>query len=290
MLIGAAFFQKVPMLTNDQSINRSIVSRSLDACQTMRAIERGKGVRFRVSNFEIEDQQQKNYNCGDPTEKGGQIYELILNECFPDFRPTCLADFYAIKMPNKRRAFSASSSSDSDKNSVKNLPTTTNSVSFDLTRELIDKTTSNSGAISPRGAKISMTNTGSKPNLTSALSASSLIGVYGDKLGASLKNRNRRVSFGAIRAIPSNFETISPSGTISSNIDSNHGYLEPLVLAEMNQEETNSRIASNLANHQSKNINCSKKSDNDLILVDNAMDQYVDQMLKKTIDEVLVFD
>lgn len=252
VFIGGIFFQAPNVTTVSE---RQILSRSLDACQTLSALDRGKTVKFRV----VEN--------GD--DEKGQIYALVLEQCFPGFRPTCLEDFYNIQMPKKSKLFSICSS-DSTKNTTKDA---THSVSFDLTPKFEDNTLG-----SPNSSEISNFGT---TNLTSALSATNLLSGSGDKLSASLKNRGRRVSFGAIRAIPTNF--ISDGNIMAETSNSATScHLTPLVLAEMGRDDEES---SNLFKNALE-----KKTEDESILVDNATDEYVTQMLQKTIDEVLVID
>lgn len=249
IFIGGIFFQPSNVTA---VLPRQILSRSLDACQTLSALDRSKTVRFQV----IEE----------GNEEKGQIYALVLEQCFPGFRPTCLEDFYNIKAPKKSKIFSAYSS-----DSVTKIinEQTTHSVTFNLTPKL------NNNSI--KLSKSSASGIAISGNLTSALSASNLLNGLEDKLNVSFKNRERRVSFGVIRAIP----TIFTSDENPETTDSNSSHLTPLVLAKIDQDEMNYSLLKNISE---------KKVEDESVLVDNVTNEYVHKMLQQTMDEVLIID
>ncbi|KAI1725149.1 hypothetical protein Ddc_06437 [Ditylenchus destructor] len=225
IFIGEAFFNCPPGA-------RKINSRSLDAIQTLSAIQRIQSVRFKV------DQEH--------------IHSLDLEQSFPgSFKPTQLADFspdtYPLPKPPRRES-SSSSLNTHDENHTR-----PSAVSFD-TKQL-----SNNVHVSRDDGDLKVS-----PH-----------SLHVERQLSGQRNRGRRVSFGAIRAIP----------TLDGNLgNSSAGNTSPLVMGL-----TNHHPKFGDDSDQDEGLPQNVSPGNDEVQSTTVVD-YIDNLMQKTIDEVLIRD
>ncbi|KAI1715705.1 hypothetical protein DdX_08029 [Ditylenchus destructor] len=226
IFIGEAFFSCPPGA-------RKINSRSLDAIQTLSAIQRIQSVRFKV------DQEH--------------IHSLDLEQSFPGtFKPTQLADFspdnYPLPEPPRRE----SSSSSLNTHDIENH-TRPSAVSLDTKQQFNNFHVSRDDGdlkVSPHSLHV-------------------------ERQLSGQRNRGRRVSFGAIRAIP----------TLDGNLsNSSAGNTSPLVMGL-----TNHHPKFGDDSDQDEGMPQNVSPGNDEVQSTTVVD-YVDNLLQKTIDEVLIRD
>uniref|UniRef100_A0A915CXL4 Uncharacterized protein n=1 Tax=Ditylenchus dipsaci TaxID=166011 RepID=A0A915CXL4_9BILA len=202
---------------------RIVTSRSLDAIQTLSAIQRTQSVRFKVDQY---------------------IYSLNLDQSFPGkFKPMRLADFspskFVLNEPKVQNTESNSISPSSTSFDKETLPTTHEENHLDESGE---------PRLSPHNLHV-------------------------ERQISGHKNRGRRVSFGAIRAIPT-MDGTQPSCT------------SPLLMGITNHRDfsPDTRNTNNYMDEENDT-----KSDNDEVQSSTVV-EYVDEMLQKAIDEVLIKD
>ncbi|KAI6243613.1 hypothetical protein M3Y99_00023300 [Aphelenchoides fujianensis] len=230
---GQSFFKDL----NYVDVNGPVSARLLDAVQTFAALERTGAVKFGI---------------------GKRLVGIDVKQAFPGFQPHSMADIFALAdLPvNTSRSTSSSRLSPAPSSAHSHHPTT---VIF----ENPDDEPDDSGlpsATSPANVPMSPPGTGIGERSNS----------HGGLLGlATAKNRGRRVSFGAIRAIPQNFH----EARRDSHMDQpKSGFKKPGVL-HYGQNDTSSRPNSAASPSPSQ--------------PSVKVDEFVDQLLQQTINDVL---
>jgi hypothetical protein len=230
-----------------------IPARLLDAVQTFAAIERSSAIKFAIGKRLMSVDLKQAFP--------GELYLLGSSHSplISDFQPHCLADIYALSdLPITSSRNSTNSSRLSPVPPVHNATVIFDNNNQEDSFQPIDM------AISP-------------PHSAQLLGfnerSNSQTGLLGMNMAAAAKNRGRRVSFGAIHAINERkelhqFESAGLATSAKINLKKNH--------------QSEGSLAGGLVHNNSVNPSPA--------ISQSSVNEYVDKMLQKTFDKVLVME
>ncbi|KAI6174106.1 hypothetical protein M3Y98_01154000 [Aphelenchoides besseyi] len=230
---GPTFFKDL----NFVDVNGPVNARLLDAVQTFAAVERTGNVKFGI---------------------GKRLMAIDLKQAFPGFQPHSMADIFGLSdLPVSRNSTSSSRLSPVPP-SQSHHPTT---VIFENPDDM------------PEDYNFPPVTSPVMPNSPPGTGIGERSSSHGGLLSlAASKNRGRRVSFGAIRAIPQNFHE---NHRRESHLDMpKSGFKKPGVLLNSNHD-SDPRSSTNPSSPSPSQ---------------SSVKDFVEQMCQQTIDEVLVMD